>query len=77
MIGSESDLPKMYRFPKLMINENVIAMFYNEEKGMVVHRIHQDACVIGEILYRDFDIETFKDYDGTVTLSNEIKELPC
>jgi hypothetical protein len=74
MIGSESSIKKEVQFPKLMINQNVVAMFYNEEKAMVVHRLHDGAVVVGEILYENFEIDGFRNFSGSITLSNQNKE---
>lgn len=73
MIRSDSDISNeepLFRFPKLMINDNVIAMMYNEKKGMVVARLVPTAVQVGDVLYENFDIELFTDYHGTVELEN-------
>jgi len=58
-------------FPKLMINENVVALFTNEKEGVVVCEISEDAVSVGESLGRGtFDVNRFSDYHGTISLSN-------
>jgi hypothetical protein len=58
-------------FPKLMINENVIALFSSETNAVCVHRISDDAIDVGVRLSSgSFRAEKFSDYHGYVELSN-------
>ena len=58
-------------FPKLMINENVVALFTNPKDAVIVCEISEDAIAVGESIGRGtFDIADFSDYYGIITLSN-------
>lgn len=71
MIKSDEDKSEsFYDFPKLMVNENVIAIMNNTEKGMVVARLKPTSVQVGDILYKNFDIGLFSDFHGSVELKN-------
>ena len=57
-------------FPKLMIDENItIVLFNQEEKGVVVSN-KVGIYNIGDY-YNNWAMNCFKDYNGEVTLKNE------
>lgn len=72
MIGKISkEEPGKIEFPKLMINENVIAIFSDATNALCVSRISDGAIPIGQRLSPgSFKASQFKDFHGSVEMSN-------
>jgi hypothetical protein len=71
MRGKMKGKSSKIEFPKLMINENVVALFSDAENAIVVLEISDDAIEVGASLGKGtFEIERFDDYHGCIELSN-------
>ncbi len=58
-------------FPKLMINEYVVALFSDEENAVVVKELTDTSVAVGRRLSKgSFSVDNFKDFDGVIELSN-------
>ncbi len=64
-------------FPKLMISEGavrnpyyLVVLFFEEGRGIVVSRTKATARYEVGTYWTDFDMADFKDFEGTVELSN-------
>lgn len=69
IVNNTSDIQSK-SFPKLMASSAHIVLFKSKRDGVVVARLKNASYYIGD--HRDDWIEdSFKDFDGSVTLSND------
>lgn len=69
-IVSENDNNRCRSYPKIMYSTGHIVLFESKRAGTVLNRLKSGSYSIGA--YRDdWVYDSFKDFEGSVTLSND------
>lgn len=68
-IKYENEVLPEKKYPKLMISSNAVVLFESHGKGVAVHQITDGSHFVGHIT-NSWVMENFKDFNGTIELSN-------